>query len=440
MKNILISLLGIAGLAFNTITPKLPFAFKVPLALNDTVIHVPLGGNTWVNPKSDDEKAITNAGIINWTNAKNSFETYIRVNKTGSLVLKIHAKTSGKSHLQITIQDHKKELWIEGNSFKLYDAGEWLLRDTGYIKISMAGLEKSSQFYADIDEYIISGTAVNSGTTFTRNNEGNFFYWGRRGPSVHLNYPFADTIQAKWFYNEITVPQGQDVTGSYFMANGFGEGYFGIQVNSVTERRILFSVWSPFSTDDPKSIPDSMRIVMLKKGQTVHAGEFGNEGSGGQSYMRYNWRAGMTYRFLLKGEPDNNGSTTYTAWFFAPEKKEWMLIASFKRPKTNTYLKGFHSFLENFIPEQGDITRKVLFGNQWIYTTNNEWLPLYKAVFTYDNTAAKKYRMDYAGGVVGKQFFLQNCGFFNYFTNYKTIFERTGKNEAAPDIDFNKLP
>ena len=178
MKNILISLLGIASLAFNKIAQSFPFAVKVPLALNDTVIHVPLGGNTWANPKSADEKALTNAGIVNWTNAKNSFETYIRVNRTGSLILKIHAKTSGKSHLQITIQDHKKELWIEGNSFNLYDAGEWLLNDTGYIKISMAGLEKSSQFYADIDEYIISGTAINSGTTFTRNNEGNFFLLG----------------------------------------------------------------------------------------------------------------------------------------------------------------------------------------------------------------------------------------------------------------------
>lgn len=67
-----------------------------------------------------------------------------------------------------------------------------------------------------------------------KNNEDNFFYWGRRGPSVHLSYPFADNIQAEWFYNEITVPVTQDVIGSYYMANGFGEGYFGIQVNSAT--------------------------------------------------------------------------------------------------------------------------------------------------------------------------------------------------------------
>ena len=37
----------------------------------------------------------------------------------------------------------------------------------------------------------------------------------------------------EWFYSELTVPEGNDVIGSYFMANGFSEGYFGIQVNSL---------------------------------------------------------------------------------------------------------------------------------------------------------------------------------------------------------------
>ncbi len=60
--------------------------------------------------------------------------------------------------------------------------------------------------------------------------------------------------------------------GSYFMANGFGQGYFGIQVNSASERRILFSVWSPFSTNNPREIPDDQRITLLKKGEPVHAG------------------------------------------------------------------------------------------------------------------------------------------------------------------------
>lgn len=223
------------------------------------------------------------------------------------------------------------------------------------------------------------------------------------------------------------------------MATGFAEGYFGIQVNSATERRILFSVWSPFNTDDPKTIPSEKRIVLLRKGENVYTGEFGNEGSGGQSYLRYNWKAGATYRFLLHGKPDLQGNTIYTAYFFAPEQNKWQLIASFKRPATNTYLKRFHSFLENFSPDQGDKQRRVLFGNQWIIDADGEWTALTKASFTYDNTAAKGYRMDYAGGIENGRFFLKNCGFFNEYTPYKSMFQRPSAN-MQPKIDLHLLP
>lgn len=84
----------------------------------------------------------------------------------------------------------------------------------------------------------------------------------------------------KSLYNEVTVPEELDEIGNYFMANGFGGGYCGIQVNSEMERRILFSVWSPCSTDNPENIPEEQRIRMLAKGENVHVGEFGNEGSG----------------------------------------------------------------------------------------------------------------------------------------------------------------
>src|SRR3546814_14463863 len=84
------------------------------------------------------------------------------------------------------------------------------------------------------------------------------WYWGRRGPSVHLNYELPPETNAELFYNEVTVPPNADVEGSFFMACGFGEGYFGFQVNSDTERRVLFSVWSPYKTDNPDDIPEEI--------------------------------------------------------------------------------------------------------------------------------------------------------------------------------------
>ncbi|MBE7172656.1 MAG: DUF3472 domain-containing protein [Williamsia sp.] len=405
----------------------------------DSSVQVPLAGNTYVQNLVGRTRTLTNNGIENWTEQETQFDTYLRISRPGTIKMAMNARTEGQSKLQISLNGEKRTLAIKGNEFQRYDVGEWKVVDTGYLKITLSGLSKSGDRFAEVSGYEISGTAINEKTAYVKNNEGNFFYWGRRGPSVHLNYPFADNVNASWFYNEVTVPEGQDVVGSYFMAIGFGEGYFGMQVNSNTERRILFSVWSPYSTDDPKSIPQDMRIAMLKKGEDVYTGEFGNEGSGGQSYLRYNWKASYTYKFLLKGEPDGSGSTTYTAYFFAPDKGGWMLIASFKRPKTDTYLKRFHSFLENFNPEQGDKSRSVLFGNQWIADATGNWTELTGATFTYDNTAAKGYRMDYAGGVEGGRFFLKNCGFFAEYTPYRSTFTRSSQKQP-PSIDFTHLP
>ncbi len=419
-------------------------------------ITVPLGGNAYANSVS--ERLVTRNGIENWNDGNTSFKVYVRFSKTGNLAISLNnvTKISGENQLSLGINNQNKTVTVvEGKT--LVPVGEWQIKDTGYVAIEIKGLKKTGTQFPNIGSLILSGTAINEQTSYVKNNEGNFFHWGRRGPSVHLNYQLPAQTEAEWFYNEVTVPKGEDVIGSYFMANGFGEGYFGIQVNSATERRILFSVWSPFTTDNPKDIPESHKIQLLKKGKEVHTGEFGNEGSGGQSYLKYNWKAGNTYKFLLRATPGTptprpnaadgtvaieyakDSTTTYTAYFFAPELNQWQLIASFKRPKTQTYLKRLHSFLENFIPEYGDRSRKVLFSNQWICDTKGNWTELNTARFTTDNTGNVNYRKDYAGGLIDGSFYLKNGGFFSNFTPAKTMFTRKEAGKK-PNIDWSKLP
>lgn len=223
------------------------------------------------------------------------------------------------------------------------------------------------------------------------------------------------------------------------MANGFGQGYFGMQVNSPTERRILFSVWSPYKTDNPDEIPEDQKIKLLKKGENVNTGEFGNEGSGGQSFYKFMWKTGTSYKFLLKGFPTGKGETDFTAWFFAPEVNTWKLIASWRRPKTDTYLTHLYSFLENFYTETGNVERRGLYSNQWVFNTKGEWIEITKIKFTADATARKESRMDYAGGLENQDFFLKNCGFFSETTPIDSYFEREST-EKKPIINFEELP
>jgi hypothetical protein len=330
---------------------------------------------------------------------------------------------------------------LTGAAPQRYDAGEWTLTDTGYQAIRLTAISRKGKFFANISALVMSGTALNGRTAYVPNDDGNFFYWGRRGPSVHLSYAVPPEIHASWFYNEVTVPVGEDVEGSYFMADGFTQGYFGMQVNGPEERHILFSVWSPYETDNPQSIPDSLKILLVRKGEGVHAGAFGNEGSGGQSYLNYMWKAGQTYRFLLRARPLPNRYTEFTAWFYAPELGQWRLIASFSRPQTRVWLTGLHSFLENFDPEQGNRTRYVLFNHQWVADENGVWTSIHRARFTGDNTARKGYRLDYAGGVLNQSFQLRNAGFFNDLVPLNTWFERPLVSpEEKPEVDLSKLP
>ncbi|MFV0553368.1 MAG: DUF3472 domain-containing protein [Mangrovibacterium sp.] len=398
-------------------------------------VEIPLGGNSYITNKAGAEK-ITNAGFTKWNNPKTVFSTYFKLNTSGDLKLYLkYQNTSADNTIEVKCNNKKfKTKLPKVDTENIVYIGTIDKCPKGYVQVDFQGKKLKGEIYADAMSLVVEGTA-----TQDMNFVSDFsFYWGRRGPSVHMGYPIPEGTTAEWFYNEVTVPEGEDAIGSYFMANGFGEGYFGIQVNSPTERRVLFSVWSPFKTDNPKEIPDDHKIILVKKGEKVRTGEFGNEGSGGQSYMVYDWKAGNTYKFLTHIHPAENGYSEYTAYFFAPEVGKWQLIAQFLRPKTNTYYTRPYSFLENFNTETGYVGRKAHYNNQWIYTKEGQWVELINGRFTADNTARNNARLDYKGGVEEAGFFLQNCGFLSDNTEIGTTFERKATNKK-PDINWSEL-
>lgn len=393
-------------------------------------LEIGMSGNSYVTRQHDGAR-ITDRGLTRWTDPKSVVSVYFYLHESTTADLSLLAK--GHSEIKVSYGKKHFKVRLDSDDFTQVPVGRISVSKPGYVRIDLQGLSMEGNSFGEVKQLVAAN--VSGKSSYVTNFAD---YWGRRGPSVHLAYklPAGDT---EWFYNEVTVPKEGETMHSYYMAAGFGEGYFGMQYNSSTERRVLFSVWSPFDTQNPKDIPDSHKIKLLRKGKDVHIGEFGNEGSGGQSYLCYPWKAGRTYKFLMQVHPDNQGNTIYTAYFYAPEEKAWRLIASFQRPLTNTWYTHAHSFLENFNPEQGYLSRKVMFGNQWARSKDGKWTRITDATFTHDATASAGVRLDYQGGETkDNRFYLMMGGFFNESVSMGTHFhcEPTGQ---APEIDWEAL-
>jgi hypothetical protein len=405
-------------------------------AVNSTYL-IPLGGNTYQTHGIQREKILED-GITSWENEDTEFSVYMNSDQESDVIMELDIFSQEKeSKISLELNGQRQVMSLSAGKSGIIPIGKMKLIK-GYNEIKLRGIEKSGNDFAKIKSIQLKSEQELS-LDFVKDNIDNRFYWGRRGPSVHLSYTLPNDKDFKWFYSEVTVPKGSDPIGSYFMTNGFGEGYFGIQVNSEVERRILFSVWSPFKTDNPGEIPDEEKVILLKKGDGVYTGEFGNEGSGGQSYLKYAWKAGQTYSFLNSVTPDGKGNTVYTAYFLDHELGEWMLIASFLRPKTDTWYKRPHSFLENFVPETGNQERTANYGNQWAADAQGNWLELTEAKFTGDDIAKRGYRKDFEGGEKAGQFYLRNDGFFNGSVELNSLHQRKAKG-VSPTVSFDKLP
>lgn len=399
--------------------------------------EVPLAGNAYLTAKADGSgDDLGGGGIRAWKDPRTVFSVFFHMDRPASVgVILPVLSAPADSTIRATIHGKAFDVVIKAGTAGDVALGQVDVAAAGYLRVDLQGVGKTGEGFVAADKLVVVSATPEAKLTCVKTNGGNMFYWGRRGPSVHLGYQIPHGKSLEYAYTEVTVPEGQDPVGSYFMANGFGEGYFGMQVLGPDNRKVLFSVWSPFSTDRPKDIPAEDRVVVLAKGQDVLARDFGGEGSGGQSFLDYPWQAGRTYRFLNSVKPDGKGNTIYTAWFGDKAKNEWHLVARFLRPKTNTTLTGYHSFLENFSDRMGYRGRRAVFANQHVRDTNGLWHEITRARFTGDGTAGGGHRLDYAGGLEAHGFYLRNGGYFNDRVPLNQIFNREPALALPPDFD-----
>ena len=169
--------------------------------------------------------------------------------------------------------------------------------------------------------------------------------------------------------------------GTYFCGANWhpGEpagGYCGIQDNSSTELRTIFSIWDT---------TDKLHPQITEVGPMTVFNRFGGEGTGAHTHMLLNWQLSETFYFITKKSPNNANDTTDARYYiFHPASKAWDHIATIQSPNGGfTCVKtigggGLASFLENFTGENKALPRLALY-RLWVGTDANTMNPLTKA-------------------------------------------------------------
>ena len=355
------------------------------------------------DPEPDGMSVSPPAGVTGWTDGKTALVWYGELKAAGQLSpsVSLHLPSGERTTLRLTVAGQSRTATVTGGLQPIVAAfGPMAISAPGPVRLTLEGVSKTGSGFGDVDALLLDGPAA-QGAHFSQAET-------RGAPSVHLWYTTPKGAQIAEFTNAVTVRDSP--LWSYFMGCGFSRGYFGIQVNSPTERRIIFSVWDAGNepTDRSKVAGDD-RVRLIAKGPGVFSDSFGHEGTGGHSHLVYPWKTGQTYRFLVSARPDGTG-TIYSGYFYFPQRKAWGLIASFRAPKDGGYLHGLYSFNEDFNGANGFERRRAEFGPQWIKTADGPWTELRTARFTHTKDGVQE-RLDRAAGVVGNRFFLSNGGF-----------------------------
>jgi hypothetical protein len=196
-------------------------------------------------------------------------------------------------------------------------------------------------------------------------------------PSVHLRYKDSD---ASTFYSEVTVRRS--TPGTYFAVTAWHNGYFGLQERGDGRKVLIFSVWGS-NSDNPASIPAARRVLIINKDPAVRTGDFGNEGSGAQSFFTYDWKFNTTYAFMVKAKIVDDRAE-YSGYFRTPDSKRWQHLVTMSTPHEPTLLKGLHSFVEDFRRDDtsGREVRRATFSNAWMRKPDGSTYRLLTAMVT----------------------------------------------------------
>lgn len=403
------------------------------------IFHVK-AGHGYAEPYTPNAPGITmnEKGVLsNWSNTNRKAVWYL-YQKAGKYEVSMHLRSANSKEYNFEMKTSPCYEGLEYNpetfdfictstgsnnkdTISIFNVN---IPQTGYYRYELTPKSTNIQDLT-IEEFLFTGLREpgQSGTMDTHATD----YLS--SPSVHLGFNTTQNTSGEydWIYEEILVPEGYDPLYTYWMSLGFFRGYMGIQTNSENERRVLFSAWDAVDKDKYPNAPKELLVSLVDKADYTKANAFGNEGTGGQSYVGVGnpntWKTGTPVKFLMNARRD--GSITYngdiirhtivSAWYDAGEG--WRYIASWRipvMPDGKDMFDGFYSFLENYGWRNGQIARKGYYYNAFAKETGKTNWTHFNEVSFGNTDGSVGQRIDFEQGVSEEEpdkFYMLSAGY-----------------------------
>ncbi|HAQ97822.1 MAG TPA: hypothetical protein DCR61_00565, partial [Verrucomicrobiales bacterium] len=279
--------------------------FVVSYPVKGASLEIP-AETAYLEPNHGDARVSREGGIVGWASSSTSIQWYGKAREAGTVDVRLRIKGNDDGEATLLFQIGRKTtqraIKIKQSEETMVAFDSFPIPSTGYhaFRLSRVDLQKNNPPSMDILKLELSGENA-SNMHFNLKPR-------RNAASIHLAYPVRNDMGVAAFYCEMTALE--DPVHSYYMACGWHRGYFGMQVNSPSERRIIFSVWDRGNEPtDPSKVENEDRVKLIKKGDGVFTGRFGNEGTGGHSHLKYPWKTDSLQKFLVTAKPKDETHT-----------------------------------------------------------------------------------------------------------------------------------
>ncbi|MDO4400962.1 MAG: Ig-like domain-containing protein [Coriobacteriia bacterium] len=141
-----------------------------------------------------------------------------------------------------------------------------------------------------------------------------------------------------------------------------GLGYAGFQVLGDGSKVAIMSIWKIYVTDSS----GNTSVINAKRTYPSNprvGGSFGGEGTGVQTIVNYDWKAGRTYRALIQCGQTSAGNCELFFWVCDLTTGVWTELVAYDLGYGSTYINDVCCFSENFLVDYAANIRTVEWSN-----------------------------------------------------------------------------